>query len=339
MKLKSLLTIAFTICTAWSVATAQDKMVYFDENYVMPLLPEYKTVQTEMDIFQKQIKGEADKMEAELKKKSEELKALAQQPSPSMVLMEAKQKEAQEIEARLQTLESNAQVEFQNKLAKKLEPLNLKVGNALDELSKENGTIYVMRREACVFIREENNISDLILKKLGITPATATPNRGNVLATNKIGYFDQNYVIPLLPEYKKAETELGTYRSMLKSEMEKIQQEGAKSMQELEQAGANMPEAMRKQKEEELRKLDAKFGELQQSASAKIQEKYNKFLEPIIKNVQTKIEEVAKENAYTFVFRLETSLLEPKEANISDLVLKKMGITPPVATEKPTGNK
>jgi Skp family chaperone for outer membrane proteins len=57
-------------------------------------------------------------------------------------------------------------------------------------------------------------------------------------------------------------------------------------------------------------------------------------MEPIIKSVQAKVDEIAKEKGYTYIFRLESSLHEPKEANISDAVLQKFGVTPPPVVEK-----
>jgi Skp family chaperone for outer membrane proteins len=266
------------------------------------------------------------------------LQAAAAKPDASQILLESGQKELESLDKRIQTMEENAQKEGREKLIKKLQPINEKVSKALEEVSKEIGGVYVFRRESALFVVEENNISDLVLKKLGVTPP-AVAGRGSLKNSNKLGYFNQNKVVPLLPEFKKVQKDTEIFREFLKKEMEKLQQDGQKLMAEVEQMRKNpaITEAQLKPKMEELQKIDAKLQELQQSSAGKVQDKYAKLMEPVIKTLQTKVDEVAKENGCTYVFRLESSLFEPKEADISDLVLKKFGITPPVET--PTEKK
>jgi outer membrane protein len=334
MNFKRVLSFAVAFVGVVSLGLAQDKLAYFDENYAMPLLPEYKTVQAEMEAFNKQIKAEIEKLEKEYKDKLTVLQAMAAKPDASQVLLESGQKELEAIDKRIQNMEENAQKEGNDKLMKKLEPINAKVTKALEEVSKDNGNIYIFRREAAVFVMEENNVSDLVLKKLGVTPTATVANRGNLKSTNKIGYFDQNYVIPLLPEFKKVQKDVETFREFLKAEMQKEQEKGQKLMAETEQLAKSLPPAQLQLKQEELQKIDAKLQEMQQTAPNKVQEKYTKAMEPIIKSVQAKVDEIAKEKGYTYIFRLESSLHEPKEANISDAVLQKFGVTPPPVVEK-----
>lgn len=338
MNFKRVFSIAIAIAGSLSLSIAQDKLAYFDENYAMPLLPEYKTVQAEMDAFNKTIKTEIDKLDKEYQAKLEILKKQATDPNTSQVILEAGQKELEALDKRIQTMEENAQKEGREKLVKKLQPINDKVSKALEDVAKEAGGVYVFRREALLYVVEENNISDLVLKKLGVTP-TAVANRGNLKNTNKIGYFNQNKVVPLLPEFKKVQKDAEVFREFLKKEMEKEQQRGQTLMQEVEIARKNpaVTEAQLKPKMEELQKIDAKLQEMQQTSAGKVQEKYTKLMEPVIKTLQDKVNEVAKEGGYTYIFRLESSLYEPSEADISDVVLKKYGITPPPAengTEK-----
>lgn len=329
MKRKFLLFALVVLAWGGSRAIAQDKMGYIDEVYILEQLPEYKTIKAEMDTYQKNIQGEVKKMEADYKSKEEAYNAAVKANSPQPIL-ESKAKELDELLKQIEALEASAQKEYQGKLAEKLKPVNEKVMKALSDVAVEQGNIYIFRREAMLFVQEENNLSEVILKKLGVTPATPVAGRGNLKSSNKLGYFDQNYVVPQLPEYKKAESELKVFSEMLNKEVEKLQADGRKVYEILmkDQETPTLPEATKKSYMDELQKIQVKIQEQQQSSQTKYQEKYNKLLEPIIKNVQAKLEEVAKENTYTYVFRLEASLYEPKENNISDLVLKKMGITP-----------
>ena len=66
-------------------------------------------------------------------------------------------------------------------------------------------------------------------------------------------------------------------------------------------------------------------------------------MEPALDKLQKAIDDVAKENGYTYVFNSDAGfgttpvlLHGPEDGNISDLVLKKMGVTPVKAGGAPT---
>ena len=59
-----------------------------------------------------------------------------------------------------------------------------------------------------------------------------------------------------------------------------------------------------------------------------------RHLQPVFDKIGTAIEQVAKENSYTHVFNLAVGgqsilLYAREEDNVSNLVLKKLGIDPP----------
>ena len=66
-----------------------------------------------------------------------------------------------------------------------------------------------------------------------------------------------------------------------------------------------------------------------------MQKKQAQLLQPLLKKVEENMHAVASDNAYTYVFNYDAGmgtapilLHYPADANMSDLVLKKMGITP-----------
>jgi outer membrane protein len=69
---------------------------------------------------------------------------------------------------------------------------------------------------------------------------------------------------------------------------------------------------------------------------------------PVVQKIQKAIDAVAKENAYTYIFNLDAGanttpilLVAPEENNITELVLKKLGVDPSKATTTaaPSANK
>lgn len=157
----------------------------------------------------------------------------------------------------------------------------------------------------------------------------------SMFAQVKIGYFDTQYAITQMPEFKQAEAELKVYGEQLKKEME-AKEIDIKTKTEAIQKDPKMLPEIRESKEKELQALYAGYQDFQQSAQRKIQEKEMKLMEPIYVKLQNAINDVAKTNAYAFILKKESLLFELPENNISDMVLKKMGITPvPPNTNKP----
>ena len=82
--------------------------------------------------------------------------------------------------------------------------------------------------------------------------------------------------------------------------------------------------------------LQSSIEEFQKNAEVSLQKKQQALLEPAYKKMQKAIDDVAKENNITYVFNSDAGygtnailLHAPESDNISDLVLKKMGVTPP----------
>jgi len=66
-----------------------------------------------------------------------------------------------------------------------MDPIYKKIGKAIEEVAKENGFTFIINPQLSnggdilLFSDEKFNISDLVLKKLGVTPAPPTPTKTN----------------------------------------------------------------------------------------------------------------------------------------------------------------
>ncbi|WP_299456433.1 OmpH family outer membrane protein [uncultured Microscilla sp.] len=142
----------------------------------------------------------------------------------------------------------------------------------------------------------------------------------------KIGYFDTQYVLPKMTEYKRAQTEMQTYTKKLEDEFKRKQQMFQKQVQAFRQQEAKMSAAARKAKGEQLSKQQMELQRFQQTAQTRIDKKRGNLLNPIYKKVEAALAVVAKEGKYNFIIRKETALFSNKKYDISDVVLKKLGI-------------
>ncbi len=152
----------------------------------------------------------------------------------------------------------------------------------------------------------------------------------------KIGYTNAEYILSFLPESKQIESELSDYQKQLSTQLDSKMQEFQTKVADFQKNQANMIPEVRADKQQELQNLQASIEKFQQDAQTSLQKKQTELLQPAYDKIQNAIDVVAKENGYTYVFNsgqpevgLHILLYAKDEDNISNLVLKKLGITPP----------
>jgi outer membrane protein len=151
-------------------------------------------------------------------------------------------------------------------------------------------------------------------------------------AQSKIGYADVDYIFSQMPEAKQIDTELKSTQTQLKNQIETKAQEFQKKLADYQANANTMLDAVRVNTERELQQLQQNLEKLQQDAQTTIQTKQTQLMEPVYKKVGKAIEDTAKENGYTFILNqqiggLDVILYGDETADVSDLVLKKLGVT------------
>lgn len=159
-------------------------------------------------------------------------------------------------------------------------------------------------------------------------------------ASQKIGYTNVDYILSQMPETRVIETEIKTkeaqYQTLIQQKQKELQDKAANYQKNV----ATMSDVIRADMEKQLQGLQTNLQEFQQNAVQELQGKQQQLLAPVLEKIDKAIKEVAKENGYTFVLSTDISrelspvlLYTTEEYNITDLVFKKMGVTPkPVAT-------
>jgi outer membrane protein len=152
----------------------------------------------------------------------------------------------------------------------------------------------------------------------------------------KIGFINADYILSQMPEAKQVEEDLKNtqkqYETLYQGKVKDFQDKLAA----FEKLNADPKTAdIIKQDKEELQNLQTSIQEFQQNSQSSLQKKQAQLLQPLLKKVEENMHAVAAENAYTYVFNYDAGmgtapilLHYPADANMSDLVLKKMGITP-----------
>ncbi len=146
-----------------------------------------------------------------------------------------------------------------------------------------------------------------------------------------------------MPEFKTIDTDLKAHRTQLEAQMEAKQKDFQAKYDVFTKLPPSTPDAVRADKQRELEALNESIQKFQQDASTSFENKRNALMEPVFTKVGKAIEEVAKENGFTFIINPQLLqggdilLYSDAKFNISDLVLKKMGVTatPATPTTKP----
>jgi outer membrane protein len=159
-------------------------------------------------------------------------------------------------------------------------------------------------------------------------------------AAVKVGYADVDYIFSQMPESKQIDTDLKSLQTQLKNQIDAKYQDYQKKLQDYQANLNTMIDAVRANTERELVQMQQNIEKLQQDAQTTVQTKQNQLMEPVFKKVGKAIEDVAKENGFTFILSqqiggLDVILYGDEKMDISDLVLKKLGVTPKPAAPAP----
>ena len=145
----------------------------------------------------------------------------------------------------------------------------------------------------------------------------------------KFAYIDFQELMQLMPEYKKANLDMETFGKTLQDEMKKMSDELERKYADYQKNQPKMADAIKDLKQKELRDMQARIQEFQESAQENVRKKETELLKPIIEKAKTTIGTVAKEGNYTYVFDSSPGtplLYKPEGDNIMAAVKKKLGI-------------
>ena len=177
------------------------------------------------------------------------------------------------------------------------------------------------------------------MKKLTLTFAAALLTAASLLAPRaaqaqqKIGFTSVEYVLSQMPESKQIESDLKAYGSQLETQLKTKQTAFQTKLTDYQQKGSTMTAVVKADTEKELQTMQQGLQEFSQTAQQSMQQRQQTALRPVLDKIQKNIDAVADENGYAYILNSDAGsspvlLHGPKDGDVSDLVLKKMGITP-----------
>lgn len=159
----------------------------------------------------------------------------------------------------------------------------------------------------------------------------------------KIGYTNVDYILQNLPAAKDIQTKLATEKAQYDKIYGEKVAEFQKAYEDYQKNSASMSAVIRADKEKSLNNKQGEIQEFQQNSEVALGRKQQELLAPVMDKIQKAIDDVAKEAGYTYVLNSDAGyqsavvvLVAPESDNITNLVFKKLGVTPPADTAKST---
>ncbi len=152
------------------------------------------------------------------------------------------------------------------------------------------------------------------------------------VSAQKIGYISADEIIQLMPEAADVQTQLDSYQKSLYQNAQDKQTALNEAVQKFYKDSSAMSASLKEVKRTELQKQVQDLSGEDQKIQNQFEQKRQELSLPIQKKLQTAIEEVAKENGYTYVLPREALIVMPPSSDIGPLVRKKLGLKEPTPT-------
>ena len=157
-------------------AFAQVKIGHININELVELMPERDSAVLKLQNYAKELEETMEGMQQEFNTK---LQTYQQKNATwTAAILEAKTKELQEMEQRLQMFNQNAQQEIQQLQQQLFAPVYEKAGQAIYKIGAENGFTYIIDMRTVVFKGEGSvDVLPLAKKELGIPESKVAPTQ------------------------------------------------------------------------------------------------------------------------------------------------------------------
>ena len=188
--LVAVLAIACTPLFAQTTAsTAPIKIGYTNVDFILGQLPEAKKIENELSITKAQLDKALQDKYKEFQEKLDNYNKNAS--GMADVIRADKEKELQSLQTSIQELQRNSENSLQTKYQQLIEPVLLKINEAIKAVGKANNYLYILNSDAgqnttpiLLYVgSEDNNVSDLVFKELGVDPAKVAPETPAAPAT------------------------------------------------------------------------------------------------------------------------------------------------------------
>lgn len=162
--------IAFAIClfAFGSTAMAQKniKLGHINSQELMQIMPGRDSVQTTLQNELSELDATLKSMQAEAEKRYNDY--VANQAGWTDLIRQTKQREIQDMSARIQEFQENASKQLQEREAELTKPIIDRAKKAIEDVAREGNYTYIFDGAALLYSQDSEDIMPQVKKKLGI---------------------------------------------------------------------------------------------------------------------------------------------------------------------------
>ena len=159
--------------------------------------------------------------------------------------------------------------------------------------------------------------------------AVAILSMAFVLHAQKFGHVTSELLLQAMPEYDSAQVKLQELQKYYELEIERIQVEINKKIEEFNQGESDMSDLIKEAKASEIQELQMRLQNYSQTAQQDLQQQGMMVIQPVMDKARTAIDEVAKENGLLYVFDLSQGnpiYTSEESLDMIPLVKAKLGV-------------
>ena len=154
-------------------------------------------------------------------------------------------------------------------------------------------------------------------------------NFAQAQAQVKIGYAAYEQLVPLLPQFKTAQTALDAFQKTYSDKYTSLATELQTKGKDYETKRTTMTDAARSIAETDIQDLQKRLQDFQTKAQTEVGAKQEELYSPLITQVKTAVAAVAKEKGYAYVFNTTSPdllLVAPPADDLLPFVKTKLGL-------------
>lgn len=181
MKMKYLFTmaiVAFSVASALAQEVKPQKIGTMNMEYILANVPEIKAIQSQLTTLQAQLQKQGEAKEQQYKEKYINYQMEGQ--NLTTIDRQKMEGELQAMEQDIQTFGTSAQEKLQTKQMELMQPINKKIGDAMQTVVTEQGFTHVFNIgipqagvDILYYAEPSYDLSNDVLIKMGVTPPAA----------------------------------------------------------------------------------------------------------------------------------------------------------------------
>lgn len=125
-----------------------------------------------------------------------------------------------------------------------------------------------------------------------------------MVAQNKLAHINTSEVFALMPEVKEAESKLLVKQEEVRKTLEEIEAEYNKKVEEFRNSDTTPTSSLVADRQKQLEQLQERYQAFAQTSDSELQQLRQSLLAPIQDKLQKAIQEVGREQGFTYIFEV-----------------------------------